>query len=120
VKRPVVAKDGGRCTFVARNGRRCEERRFLEFHHVVPHAAGGKPTADNIELRCRAHNGHEVDRYFGPGVRRVRGGSVSDDRPARLAGVNWFQNDSTPADDARGADQGRRETTVVDGARPPH
>ena len=118
VRRHVGARDGGRCRFVARNGRRCEERRFLEFHHVVPHAAGGKPTVDNIELRCRAHNGYEVDRYFGAGVRRVRGGTLSDDRPARIAGENWFQNDSTPGDDARGADQGRRDTTVVDGGPP--
>jgi hypothetical protein len=34
------------------------ETRFLEFHHVVPRAAGGRATADNIQLRCRAHNGH--------------------------------------------------------------
>ena len=119
VRRHVVAKDSGRCTFVARNGRRCEERRFLEFHHVVPHAAGGKPTVDNIELRCRAHNGHEVDRYFGPGVRRARGGTLGDDRPVRLAGDNWFRNDSS-ADDARCAGPGRRETTAGDGVRSPH
>jgi hypothetical protein len=67
------AKDGGRCTFVARNGRRCEERRFLEFHHVVPHAAGGKPTADNIELPVSGPQRYEVGRYFGPGIRRREG-----------------------------------------------
>jgi len=96
VKRNAVARDRDRCAFVARNGRRCGERRFLEFHHVVPHAAGGKATLDNIELRCRAHNGYEVDRYFGPGTRRVRGGARSDDRPVRLAGENWFQNEPAP------------------------
>ncbi|MGH2372676.1 MAG: HNH endonuclease, partial [bacterium] len=65
VKREVWRRDGGRCAFVGSNGRRCTERGFLEFHHVVPHAAGGEPTVDNIQLRCRAHNGHEAERYFG-------------------------------------------------------
>jgi hypothetical protein len=74
VKRGVVARDEGRCRFVAANGRRCGERRFLEFHHVIPYAAGGKPTLDNIELRCRAHNGYEAERFYGPGARRGRGG----------------------------------------------
>jgi hypothetical protein len=26
----------------------------------------GKPTVDNIQLRCRAHNAHEADLYYGP------------------------------------------------------
>ncbi|PYQ44032.1 MAG: hypothetical protein DMF77_08180 [Acidobacteria bacterium] len=38
VKRRVGARDQCRCAFVAPNGRRCDERRFLEFHHVVPMA----------------------------------------------------------------------------------
>jgi hypothetical protein len=74
VKRAVVTRDGGRCAFVSKSGHRCGERRFLEFHHVVPHAAGGKPTVDTIALRCRAHNGYEVDLFFGPGRRRTREG----------------------------------------------
>ncbi|HEV8353961.1 MAG TPA: HNH endonuclease signature motif containing protein [bacterium] len=65
VKRQVWKRDGGACAFVAPNGRRCNERGFLEFHHVDPYAVGGKATIDNIELRCRAHNGYEADQYFG-------------------------------------------------------
>ena len=76
VKRLVDARDRRRCAFVAPNGRRCGERRFLEFHHVVPYAAGGQPTAENIQLRCRAHNGYEVDRFYGPAKRWTRGGGV--------------------------------------------
>jgi hypothetical protein len=72
VRRGVGIRDRARCAFVARNGRRCEERRFLEFHHIVPRAAGGLATIENIQLRCRAHNGHAVDQYFGPGKRRMR------------------------------------------------
>jgi hypothetical protein len=80
VKRGVAARDGGRCAFVAKDGHRCGERRFLEFHHVRPYAAGGRATLDNIELRCRAHNGHEVDRFFGPGKRYSREGAADATR----------------------------------------
>ncbi len=66
VKRAVWLRDGGRCVFVGRNGRRCAEQGLLEFHHVTPYAAGGASTADNLQLRCRAHNGYEAELYFGP------------------------------------------------------
>jgi hypothetical protein len=80
VKRRVAARDQRRCGFVAPNGRRCDARRFLEFHHVVPYAAGGQPTVENIQLRCRAHNGYEADLFYGPGKRRTRGNVVHDGR----------------------------------------
>jgi hypothetical protein len=32
---------------------------------VEPYAVGGDATADNIALRCRAHNTHEARLYFG-------------------------------------------------------
>jgi hypothetical protein len=64
VKREVWARDQGRCTFVGAEGR-CGERAFLEFHHIVPYAAGGAATAKNVTLACRAHNGLEADRFFG-------------------------------------------------------
>jgi hypothetical protein len=80
VKRLVDKRDKRRCAFVAANGRRCDERRFLEFHHVVPYAAGGLPTAENVQLRCRAHNGYEADLFFGPGKRRLRGDVMPNGR----------------------------------------
>ncbi len=65
VRRTVWARDGGRCAFVSQAGRRCTERGFLEFHHVRPYAAGGAATVENIQLRCRAHNGYEAERALG-------------------------------------------------------
>jgi HNH endonuclease len=103
VQRGVDARDVRRCRFVAPDGRRCDERRFLEYHHVVPYAAGGRPTVDNIELRCRAHNGYEVTRFFGPGKRRTRDNAGRDVRAAdgaRDAATNSFWND--PSSKARG------------------
>jgi hypothetical protein len=66
VRRAVWLRDGGRCAFVAKDGRRCAERGFLEFHHAQPYAAAGEATERNIALRCRPHNGHEAHLYFGP------------------------------------------------------
>lgn len=65
VRRQVWARDGGQCAFIGANGR-CTEGGFLEFHHVVPYAAGSQATTENLELRCRAHNAYEAERYFGP------------------------------------------------------
>jgi hypothetical protein len=79
VKREVWARDDGQCAFVGTNGR-CAERGFLEFHHVVPFAAGGPATTTNIQLRCRAHNGYEAELFFGPLLARdeaaIFGGST--------------------------------------------
>jgi hypothetical protein len=64
VRREVWTRDGGRCAFVGPHGR-CAETGRLEFHHIVPFARGGPATADNIALRCRAHNGYESEMCFG-------------------------------------------------------
>ena len=76
VRRAVYVRDGGRCRFVSVDGHHCGERRFIEFHHVIPRAAGGKATVENIQLRCRPHNGREVELFFGPGKRRLRGNAA--------------------------------------------
>jgi hypothetical protein len=81
VKRAVSRRDADRCAFVSKDGRRCEERGFLEFHHVVPYAMGGETTIENIQLRCRAHNGYEADLYYGAG-RQDDGGEVVREAPA--------------------------------------
>ena len=64
VRREVWQRDGARCAFVGTAGR-CAERGFLELHHVVPFADGGEATAENIQLRCRAHNAYEAELHFG-------------------------------------------------------
>lgn len=64
IKREVWTRDGGRGMFEGSEGR-CLETAFLEFHHVVPFAAGGPTDASNLQLRCRAHNAHEARLVFG-------------------------------------------------------
>jgi 5-methylcytosine-specific restriction endonuclease McrA len=65
VSREVYVRDRGRCTFCADDGRRCGERRLLQFDHVLPHAEGGEPAVANLRLRCRAHNLHTARVHFG-------------------------------------------------------
>lgn len=64
IRRAVWSRDEGRCAFIGTDGR-CGETGFLEFHHVIPFAVGGPSGADNLQLRCRAHNAHEAVRHFG-------------------------------------------------------
>jgi hypothetical protein len=84
VKRTVWLRDGAQCAFISGASRRCRERGFLEFHHVRPYGVGGETTVENIELRCRAHNGYEAERYYGrrfvPAPKRVPAGELGPDR----------------------------------------
>jgi len=72
VKRAVVERDGGRCTFVGEGGHRCGAVARVEFDHVDPVAIGGEATVDNIRLRCRAHNQYEAERIFGAGFMETK------------------------------------------------
>jgi 5-methylcytosine-specific restriction endonuclease McrA len=70
VRRGVSSRDGGQCTFVSESGRRCEERKCLEFDHIQSVARGGRSTVANLRLRCRAHNLYAAERVFGAGFMR--------------------------------------------------
>ncbi|HEY3353018.1 MAG TPA: hypothetical protein VGQ83_07200 [Polyangia bacterium] len=65
IKRAVAERDGGQCTFVDAAGRRCQARRFLEYHHGDPQGQGGVHSVELITLRCRGHNGHAAARDYG-------------------------------------------------------
>jgi 5-methylcytosine-specific restriction endonuclease McrA len=56
VRRAVYERDGGRCRYVDEQGRRCEAREGLEFHHRHPFGFHGPHSVDEISLLCRAHN----------------------------------------------------------------
>jgi hypothetical protein len=65
IKQVVRERDGDRCTFVSDTGRRCSARTFLEYDHIVPVARGGLATAENLRLRCPAHNRYAAECQFG-------------------------------------------------------
>ena len=65
VRRAVWARDGARCAYVDDRDVRCRETACLELHHRHAHALGGPNTADNLELRCAAHNALAAEADFG-------------------------------------------------------
>ena len=71
----VFVRDNGRCTFVAKDGTRCESRHGLQIDHIKPFAAGGTHAISNLRLLCAAHNRraaeltlgtHVMQRYLAP------------------------------------------------------
>ncbi|HKP59476.1 MAG TPA: hypothetical protein VJV78_22290 [Polyangiales bacterium] len=88
VVREVYARDGGQCTFVSPDGRRCSARDHLELHHEDPFARGGLPTVGNVRLLCHAHNALLAERDFGRAFiegkrRQFRPGKVTNRDPSR-------------------------------------
>jgi hypothetical protein len=65
VKRAVFERDEGRCAFKSDDGRRCDARDMLEYHHSQPFARGGAHSEANIELRCRRHNALQAEDDYG-------------------------------------------------------
>jgi hypothetical protein len=65
LRRKVYQRDGGQCTFRGPNGKRCCEKRYLEFHHVKPFAMGGPHELCNITTMCKAHNQYLARQDFG-------------------------------------------------------
>jgi 5-methylcytosine-specific restriction endonuclease McrA len=65
IRRRVFERDEGRCTFTDEAGCRCREVERLELHHVKPFALHGQHHADNLTLRCQAHNALAAEQDFG-------------------------------------------------------
>jgi hypothetical protein len=65
IRRAVSKRDGERCSFVSKAGRRCGSGDFLEFHHREPWARQRSHEIEGITLRCRAHNQYEAEQDFG-------------------------------------------------------
>ncbi len=63
----VFADAGMCCTFVAKDGVRCTESRYLTIDHVRPYALGGKSSDPaNFRCYCAAHNLYAGRQSFGP------------------------------------------------------
>ena len=74
VRRAVSERDGNQCTFVDAQGRRCNERQALQFHHQDPYARGGDHSPDNIQMMCPTHNRYLAECDYGKEVmERFRG-----------------------------------------------
>ena len=65
VKRAVYERDGGRCTWVSPDGRRCTATGCLEFDHLDGFAITGVHSVERVALRCRAHNQFAAEKLYG-------------------------------------------------------
>jgi hypothetical protein len=72
VRRAVWERDQGRCTFVDRQGRRCEAREWLEIHHDEPFARAGASSLENLRLLCCAHNQYRAEVDYGADFMRAK------------------------------------------------
>ncbi|MGK5087261.1 HNH endonuclease signature motif containing protein [Bdellovibrionota bacterium FG-2] len=52
----VRLRDQGRCTYTHKNGRKCNQRRFIETHHKIPVSQGGENTLENLTTLCSSHH----------------------------------------------------------------
>lgn len=68
LRRFVCERDGNQGTFVDAGGRRCTERRGLEFQHRIPYGLGGDRSPENVCLMC--HETTPISRNWTMGVRR--------------------------------------------------
>jgi hypothetical protein len=81
VRRIVWRRDAGQCTHIDSSGRRCTERRNLEFHHDDPFGRGGDHDPSRIRLACKTHNLQLAEKDFGKEVierYRRKGDRVSE------------------------------------------
>jgi len=68
IRDEVFIRDGGQCTFVSADGRRCECKIDLEVDHINPYAVGGSHDLSNLRLLCGGHNKLAAERAMGKHV----------------------------------------------------
>jgi len=65
VKRVVSERDGRRCRYQDKEGRRCPAREGLEYHHRYPFGFGGGRDPANITLLCGSHHRLMTEHDYG-------------------------------------------------------
>jgi len=56
IQNQVYLRDQGCCQFLDATGKKCRERRWLDYHHVIPVKKGGEHSLKNLTLLCRGHH----------------------------------------------------------------
>jgi 5-methylcytosine-specific restriction endonuclease McrA len=55
-KHQVATRDAGRCTHLDSLGRRCDNQRWLQVHHIRPVSCGGGNDSENLTTLCSSHH----------------------------------------------------------------
>jgi hypothetical protein len=87
VRRAVFERDEGRCSYADASGQRCAETHRLELHHLKAFARGGEHTADNLTLRCHAHNALAAEEDFGGELIALARGANEHEAWAAQSGI---------------------------------
>lgn len=56
-KKLILNRDNHQCTYINQRGERCENKRFLEVHHIKPKSHGGGHHLENLKTLCSTHHG---------------------------------------------------------------
>ncbi|MES2962870.1 MAG: HNH endonuclease signature motif containing protein [Bdellovibrionota bacterium] len=56
LKHALDMRDCRQCTQLDENDVRCEERRWLDYHHIIERSKGGQDTFENLTTVCSAHH----------------------------------------------------------------
>jgi len=96
IRRRVFERDKAQCTFVDESGCRCREVDRLELHHLNPFGRAGQHHADNLTLRCQAHNAFAAEQDFGREQIFVKRNSMRHEaqRAQRETVLRWRSGES--------------------------
>jgi hypothetical protein len=56
IEHVVIKRDGNQCTYTSKDGRRCEQKRWLHKHHTIEVAKGGLNIPEHLRLLCHGHH----------------------------------------------------------------
>ena len=132
VKREVVKRDGGRCTWPLAHGGTCGSEVRTEIDHVVPRGRGGPSTVENCRVLCDVHNREAARQVYGDTHMDLfaRGNPVAREREAPGEGFTFkpprfppgsARRPEAPCPSRAGTPPGRRAVPArtTSRARPP-
>jgi len=65
VKAVTISRAQNQCEYIGASGKRCTEKRHLQFEHEKPFSKGGTNSEQNIKYFCRTHNQLTAMEEFG-------------------------------------------------------
>jgi hypothetical protein len=83
VKREVAERDGLRCTFVGKGGRRCDAVGFIQYHHEDAYGLGGGHDPQRLKIICGPHNRLLAEEEYGKEHMAAQSRQSSDQLAAR-------------------------------------
>jgi 5-methylcytosine-specific restriction endonuclease McrA len=96
IKHQVHLRDGFQCTQVTSNGKRCTNSRYLDLHHIVPVAFGGRDVPENLVTLCWQHH-RQQPQHISPRQNRENQSDTGRRRQEfENATTNHRHSDHTP------------------------